>query len=96
MDVYMTDGQVCYRCHFAGWVNSQQLMLQDAYQRQYVVAPRQILGVQKHPILAKLFLTSIRNQGVDELPGRIIVPQAFTDEKQPPLKYSSGLPATGR
>jgi hypothetical protein len=81
MDIYLTDGQVCYRCHMNGWVNSHQLMLEDAYKRRYVVSPDQVLGVQHHPVLARLFLSMIRNHGPDGLPGRIIVPQAYPDEK---------------
>jgi hypothetical protein len=87
MDIYLTDGTICPRCHVVGWANPKQVLLQDAWQRQYVVAPDQIKGVQKHPILARLFVHSIQNHGPDGLPGRIIVPQAWDDERHW-LKYS--------
>jgi hypothetical protein len=80
MDIILTDGQTCYRCTVMHWQDAQHVVLQDAYKRQYVVAPNQILGVQKHPILARLFVSMIKNHGPDGLPGRIIVPQAYTDE----------------
>jgi hypothetical protein len=82
MDIVLTDGQTCYRCHVAGWQGRQHVILQDAYKRQYVVAPDQVVGVQKHPILARLFLSVIKNHGPDQLPGRIIVPQAYEDETE--------------
>lgn len=76
-DIYLTGNRICKKC-VARYLGNDQVELRDRKGETGVYPLWEIQGVDTHPFARRFWGTSFRGIG---LPGRIIVPQAFDDEK---------------
>jgi hypothetical protein len=82
-DIYLTDNRVCKACTWT-WENKQQVRLTNRQGNSTLVSPKEVIGIDQHPIIRKITLKSLSGIG---LPGPIIVPAAFKDANDYVCKY---------
>ncbi|MBX2861876.1 MAG: hypothetical protein KTR14_11630 [Vampirovibrio sp.] len=80
-DVYLTGGRVCRQCTWRV-LNQTQVELTNRGGIRGVYPRIDILGVDDHPVLRKVYQQHLQGIG---LPARVLVPQAFEDEDR--LRY---------
>lgn len=82
-DIYLTEDRVCKKCHWE-WVDREHVALTDMAGKRALVKPDEIIGIDTHPRLRRLFLKGLRGTG---LGGKIIVPYPYDDAKDFICKY---------
>lgn len=76
-DVYLTEDRICKKCT-GRYINSETIELKNRKGKAGLYHVDEIIGVDVHPLARRFWLHSFRGVG---LPGKIIVPQAFEEEK---------------
>lgn len=87
VDFHLTDGRVCKKCAFrilgpdspSKKGDPEQIELYNRKGQSTVVAYTEILGINKHPLLRKLYLNRLKNAGIT---GPIIAPEGYEELKQ--------------
>jgi hypothetical protein len=75
---FLTDNRICRKCYWRLIGNDYvELSNEDGIRATY--HRDQIIGIDTHPLFRRIHRKGITGVG---LPGRIIVPQAFDDEKR--------------
>ncbi|WP_373533216.1 hypothetical protein [Vampirovibrio sp.] len=82
-DVYLNDNRVCKACRLEV-VNPDSVRLTNREGHRVLVKPKDILGIDQHPVWRKLIFSSLHGIG---LPGPVIVPNAFEDGRDYACKY---------
>lgn len=82
-DIYLTEERVCKACTWK-WAENGKVMLINRLGQATVVKPKEILGIDTHPIIRKLTLKSLHGIGK---PGPDIVPAAFEEANDIMCKY---------
>jgi hypothetical protein len=82
-DIYLTEDRVCEACT-GQWINDHQVALTNRQGERAIVESKEILGVDTHPLVRKLFSKSLHETG---LAAKVIVPYAFDDWEQFICKY---------
>ncbi len=87
VDFHLTEGRVCKQCAFrilgpdspssSGQV--EQIELYNRLGQSTIVAPKEILGINKHPWLRKFYLFRLKEAGIT---GPIIAPEGYEELKQ--------------
>lgn len=83
IDFHLTEHRICKQCS-GQWTADQRILLTNRQGQRTVVHPREILGVDRHPVGRRLFRNSLHGIG---LPAKIIVPYAFDDYRDYVCKY---------
>ncbi|MCE3235534.1 MAG: hypothetical protein K0Q50_1714 [Vampirovibrio sp.] len=74
-DIYLTEGRVCKACTWQ-LTEKQQVMLINRQGNATIVKPKEIIGIDTHPILRKIVIKSLHGIGK---PGPEIAPGAFEE-----------------
>jgi len=96
-DIYLTENRVCKACRLE-WLdpvrdkadisravgNKSAVKLINRAGQASIVLAKEVLGIDRHPILRKAMLHSLRGVG---LPGEVLVPSAFDDGNDFVCKY---------
>ncbi|HEY9688125.1 MAG TPA: hypothetical protein V6C52_14215 [Coleofasciculaceae cyanobacterium] len=82
-DIYLTEDRVCEACT-GQWINNHQVALTNRQGERAIVESKEIIGVDNHPLVRKLFSKSLHETG---LAAKVIVPDAFDDWEQFVCKY---------
>lgn len=86
-DIYLTQNRVCKACRYE-WMDKDpgnaRVRLVNRAGQASIVPSKQIIGIDRHPIVRKIYLKSLYGIG---LPGPIIVPAAFEDGNDYVCKY---------
>lgn len=77
-DIYLSENRVCRSCTWQ-WTEKKQVMLINRAGQATLVNPKEILGMDTHPIVRKLLIKSLH--GVNEA-GPVIVPAAFDNANE--------------
>lgn len=76
-DIYLSGNRICKKCT-ARYLGNNEVELRNRKGETGVYPLWEVQGVDTHPFARRFWGASFRGVG---LPGRIIVPQAFDDEK---------------
>lgn len=82
-DIYLMGDRVCKACKW-DLLPQNRVQLTDKRGLTSVVAAKEIIGVDTHPWVRKVFVKSLHGVG---LPGKVIVPYAFEDAQDFVCKY---------
>lgn len=77
-DFYLSGDRICRDCHWR-MAGPSHVELTNKAGIKGTYSLEEIIGVDKHPILRRLHRKSIEGVGI---PGRVIVPGAFDDERR--------------
>jgi hypothetical protein len=86
-DIYLTENRVCKDCTWE-WANKKQVKLINRAGQATLVLPKEILGIDTHPIIRRLTLKSIHGVGKA---GPEIVPAAFDNANDIVCKYCDAV-----